>query len=227
MDCYRVLNINYTTDYNIIRKAYYNLVKKYHPDRMCYRDNLVKSNNNIQSNKIYQINQAYHTLITKKNIKIFYKHKIINCYYNPEQLLVNENTVSLQFRILDKNYVYYYNLTNPINNIKLLDYQIKINCYQDNSNNFYHLNNNIINILHIKLLPFINGFNYDLILKSITLRIFFEKPYLTPIIHINNHLLNKNINFYIFIKLIPPTKSDLVNFKIIKNVKQDKYIIYS
>tara|TARA_Y100000590_G_scaffold470766_1_gene669741 strand:- start:24119 stop:24982 length:864 start_codon:yes stop_codon:yes gene_type:complete len=58
MDPYSILGINENATDSEIKKAYYNLAKKHHPDR--------NPNDKYNDNKFKEINQAYYLLINKK-----------------------------------------------------------------------------------------------------------------------------------------------------------------
>jgi len=74
-ELYKILEINYTNDLNLIKKSYYKLAKKYHPDKQ-----------NGSKDKFIQIKKAYDILSNNKLKKIYDEKE---CETNNQYLYVN------------------------------------------------------------------------------------------------------------------------------------------
>lgn len=213
MDFYKILNIDYTASKTDIKKAYYKLAKKYHPD---------KNESEIAINEFHKINTAYEFLINNidenknKNIKINY----IDLLYK----IINDNID------IDDLINYFYNINKiEINNYKRQEVNKDINIeYYNNIPLWYKVSNLNIEIeLLINIDEVINNekhnlkikrnINNEIILFDIIIDI--KTPYiiikdmgdvnnndkgtLLIKISINNLIswINNNINLYYYISL--------------------------
>jgi len=116
LNFYNILNCNINDTQSVIKKNYYKLCKKYHPDK----------NNNKSSNRIKKINLAYEVLgdpdkRKKYNKYISKKHKSNKDHLN--MLFILYKTLSNNIlKILLKQSIYHYLTINQTVNVKFKDF---------------------------------------------------------------------------------------------------------
>ena len=177
--------------------------------------NIISLNKDIsleinQKKKNHYENQKINIKRIKK--KIYYEPKLDNqlsgIFIDQISIKINKKLFKICINTLKSEQVIVINDSDQSLNY---EYEIQvIRQYKGAKNIFFINKNKLIYNLNMKLLPYVNGFNFNLNLYDVNLKLFFEKPYLH-----NNYsykIVNKNIEIIFIIKLNVPTSDDIDNF---------------